>query len=117
MTPLAVPIRSHGLHNKSPGLNLCTLLCTTDMPRASHDRLHRAMFGASTPLAPRQRRTCYAQLFVASTMLLLATGGLAMGWPTLGDLAPLVGAAAAYSLSILVCWRDRGLYTRLMIVW
>ena len=87
------------------------------MPRASHDRLHRAMFGASTPLPPRQRRTCYAQLCVASTMLLLAIGGLAMGWPTLGDLTPLAGAALAYALSILACWRDKGLYTRLMCIW
>lgn len=87
------------------------------MPRASHDRLHRAMFGASTPLPPTLWRTCYAQLFVAATMLLLATGSLAMGWSTLGESETLAGGAVAYALSVLACWRDKGLYIRLMCIW
>lgn len=88
------------------------------MPRASHERMHNALFGQSQPLPPRLRRICACQLVVAAALAVQPAAALAQWLPMLGEEPmTLLGALVAYVASVLVSARDQGLYIRLMVLW
>ena len=87
------------------------------MPRGQHELLHNALFGTSMPLPPQLRRLCAAQLGVAALLFFLTARCAVLGQPMIGEPQSLMGCFVCYALSVLVCARDRALYTRLMCIW